>query len=457
MNGWRLRVVPATLALATVAAPAAVAAPAFCPVREGRIDPNTAVDKEALAEVLLDESHVSRLFQRRASGYRGPPGLSPVQTLIAANTDICATLTCSDDERRALIHAGQAFDAALDDSRQFIVQTVDRRAAFFFADAGSTIRCKPEETPVAIPGVASGPGQVPAQGERAGPAAGNQPSLATMLDTIRVRGTPADLVYSRRHSPSFDNASKAELSFSDDNEAGKSTATLVGAVGYPIEFHSFSGASYNSGQIIPYFAMNFDVSRKDGDPRSVSSDTYEFGSVIEFVRSVPFTQGAHVRHFELSFSIIPRVLFNRDDNSRLAALDVLFRPYYSFLNSPRPIDRNDRYRFNLLFDLRLKNGTFLRRGDRAPENSHDFSRIGSRFGLGLMTHGPGIPIELTVTDTYMLALSGRPRHLNLFQSDLSIYLDQHKYFGIDFGYSRGRAEDLSEREDKWTLAFAVRY
>lgn len=458
MSGLRTALACLLIASTTLAAgPASAETASFCPMVGEKVDASRPVDKDDLAGAALDAGGMSRPFERRAGSLRLISGLTLRQTLIVRNQAVCGDgpnhIACSDAERTALIKAFNAFLGYLADTTSYQIAIHDDRPAAFFADRGSTLSCKADPAIQIVDGGSAGPTESGTDAKAQGG------GTALSFENIRVRGSAADLIFPRGTS-GFAAADKAQLAFGDDKEAGKKTTKFVGTLGYAFALQDSIAETtrvHTTVNLIPYYGINLDTAKKKGEDKSVSSDTMEVGAVFELLRAVPFETGdGGFGHNEIYVAISPRVLFNRDDRSRLGGLNFLYRPSFDVVNTLHPIG-NSRLFWNVLADLRWNNGTFLRQGSRTDETSPDFSRIGGRLGLGFATKGGPIPAEFTVTDTYMVGLAGEPGHLNLFKTVLSLYFHEKKYFGIDFGYSRGRYEDLDPREEKWTIAFAVKY
>jgi len=439
------------------------AAPAFCPhiggKPGGKVDPSVSVDKEDLAGAAIDRGGISRPFERRLRAITPSPGLSLWQTILVRGTGLCkpkdpgATATadaidCSDAERSALGSAQIALEEFLTQSDVFVLTSpgYDRDAERFFKDPGRRLACvAPAPLPAAV---TAGGAELPSD-----PEAGSDHFALT---NFRVRGSAADLIY-ERGSSGYASADKATLEFGDDRDAGKRTTKFVGSLGYALLLDDYQTTNKDHVffGLVPYFGINLDTSKADKQPKNVSSDVLEFGSVVEYRRASTF--GTSYAPFVSYASATPRLLFNRDDKSELFGFDLLYRPTFKLLNSLRPIAPNSVIYWNVIGDIRLNNGIWLRRGERDADASRDFSRLGGRMGLGFATKGGPIPAELTISDTYLVTLAGKPSHLSLFKSDLSLYFNEDKNFGIDVAYSRGRFQDLESRVAAWTVGFAVKY
>jgi hypothetical protein len=109
-----------------------------------------------------------------------------------------------------------------------------------------------------------------------------------------------------------------------------------------------------------------------------------------------------------------------------------------------------------LFDVRAVRGEFLSRGSRLEENSEDFTRLGSRFGMAFSINGTGWPIDLVFTDTYLASLSGGD-DLEYLQGRMSLALHKDRLFTLDLTYAEGRKSDLDVDEDGWKLSLGAKF
>lgn len=428
---------------------------ALCPQRNGKIDPTANVDKDLLASAVLDEAKVPRRLEAGVPVPRGAR-LTRWQTMVAENRTLCSRgLDCGKDGADALGRASALLQFIFDDTTEFEVVAPDRRAMAFFTDERSALRCRAPS----LPDVAS---TTTATTETAN-APGPSDRLAFSWTNFRVRGGADDLVYERGTS-GFADADKATLSFGNDE--GKGSTKLVGAFGYALSLaDGFRGDSHGYVTLIPYFSANLDWSKKKGAARDVSSDLIDFGAVLEFSRSVAHVSTPdptrpdelRVTHSEDYLAAIPRLITNYKDGSQVAGLDLLYRPSYARgLNSLVQIGGSDFW-WSSILDFRFNNGVFTRTGSRDVASSRDFSRVGGRVGLSLVSDVKGVPAEFTLSDTWLWALAGQPGHLSQLKTNLSLYLNAEKYFGLDLGYARGRIGDLDARDDKWTIGLAIKY
>ena len=451
--------------LATVAWPITATAadvPAFC------ADPasvSAAVDKESIAEEVLIQNGVPAVVRTRLDAWRKaspadttfPSKLSSRQVMVLWGGQVCDTIGCTKAEVEKLTTASFAYIDLLKDT-EHLAFTGSRDPREFFLDDASTVRCLPSATKeLAIV-------QPPAPGSNTPP-----PSAWGLADrakdtpkgSIRIRGKGEDLIFADYDS-GYTDASKATISFEDDDAAGKTKTKFVGAIGYSVLFpprFSADGARRLSWGFIPYFAINLDTSKADGKAKEVSSNTLDFGTTFQIVRDQYF------QRYDVAASqyigVTPHFLINRDDKSRLLALNLLYRPTVLFspsfaLNSLRKIGGTP-LKFEPILDARFAYGHFASVGTRTGDDANDFTRLGFRYGIGLSSSIDRFPIELAVTDTPMFAISGAADDISLFQSTLSAYFDKDKHFGVEVGYSRGRATDLDERVAKWSIGLAVRY
>jgi hypothetical protein len=467
------------IALAMIAIPSAASADvvdptpllqAICPKEADgtTIDAAKPMDKEAIAGALLDSASVPRRFESMVKVYRDENRkLTPREMLIAANQTLCkewignaggkGQMTCGADAATLGVAAGE-LHWLFSQPNDFVVTGSSQTASLFFTDDHTKVFCvKSQKT--------AGPSGVPSQPGGSGPEGGgaNTGASAPLLawTNFRVRGAASDLVYDRAAS-AFSNAGKGTVSYGSDT--GKKALTLDFAVGYavPLADRWTDDEHHRFGDIVPYISPNVSWSRKPAQSKSFTSDTIDFGAVIELEQVVshltPIAGDAErVEHSEDYFAIIPHVTTNYQDHSQVAGVNILFRPSYTFgLNNLRPFGDSGLW-WDLIGDVRFNNGVFTRKGARTMDASRDFSRIGARVGAGLESDIKNFPATLNITDTFMEALTGRPRTLSEFSTDFALYLSEKKYFGLDINYSRGRFEDLSARDDKWTVGLAVKY
>lgn len=451
------------VALALVMTPDIAAAAAsdwaivLCPRREGKIDPTATVDKNLLASAVLDEAKVPRRFE---AGVIVPQGLRMTrwQTMVARNRSLCGRdLDCGKDGAEALGRSSRLLQTIFEDTTNFVVEAADRRAMAFFADERSVLRCRiTTETQTTDSGNGGG-----SAGSTNG-SASDEGASSFAWSNFRIRGGADDLVFPRGTS-GFADADKAAISLGNDD--GKNLTKLIGSFGYALTLaDGFQGSTHRYITAIPYFAANLDWSRKKGEARDVSNNLVDFGVVLEESSSVtrvsPDTDGTMppaINHFEHYFAAIPRLIINYKDNSQVAGFDLLYRPsYVRGLNSLVQIGGSDFW-WSTILDLRFNNGFFTRGGDREAKDSRDFSRIGGRVGLSLVSGVKGMPADLAIYNTRIWGLAGSPKHLSQLKANLAFYLNEERYFGIDLGYVRGRIADLEPRESKWTLGLALKY
>lgn len=460
----RAQLLPAILALALVPGAAQAAddwawAKAVCPRKsDGSIDATRYVDKDALASAALDKAGVPRRLERLATIDRG--GLNRLtrwETMVALNRTLCdGSSLCIEGDADKLGQASSLLAFVLSDSDDFSIDVADTHPGRFFFDDASQIRCKPAPAQTAAGQGAEKTKQAAVTSSQAGDSGTRLDLTPFAWSRFRVRGSSADLVYERGTS-GFSDADKSTISYGDED--GKRSTKLVLAAGYAQGlFDGFLGTDHVYGTLLPYVAANLAWSKKGTAARDVSSDTVEFGTVFEAQRSaVRSREDGGVDHFEHYLAITPHLITNYHDHSQVAGGNILYRPaYVGGLNSLVEIANTGLW-WEAIADARLNSGIFTRAGIRAADDARDFSRLGGRLGLNVTSAIAGVPADFTATDTFMWALAGHPGHLSRLKADLSLYFTDKKYFGIDLGFSRGRIEDLDDRDNKWTLGIAVKY
>ncbi|TCS10308.1 hypothetical protein [Caulobacter sp. BK020] len=419
-------------------------APAYCPRdAAGKIDITRPVDKAALAVAMIEKGQVSRTLETKIAAANQRPGYSPAAQALMLRDAFCGEgkKGCSTAEYEALVNAGNAFDYALTDAKTFTIAVTqaERDPVMFFASASAQLRCKAEEAETEKP-------------------EDDGKTKTWSLRNFRARGTSTDLIYSHG-GDGFDDTDKVEISFEDDQTAGKKSTKFVGALGYafPIGGTKPGSDKVLLGSFVPFVGVNFDTSKTKTDGKKVSSDLVEYGAILAYSLSVPKdVGGGHIQSPVWSAAAIPKVIVNHDDHSRVEGLNLLLRPTFSFINRQTEIGDSDIW-WNVIGDVRLNSGRFAKIGDRDAEASKDFIRPGARLGLRFVGQADETPVELKISDIYMGRFRGGPDHLNLFDATVSIYFNKDRDFGIDLGYTKGRDEDLDEAEDKWSVGFAAKY
>lgn len=455
----------AATALALVAWPFAATAadvPSFC------ADPasvSSPVDKEVIAEEVLIQSGVPAVVRTRLDAWRKanpddttfPSALSSRQVMVLVGGQLCDTMGCTKAEVEKLTTASFTFIDLLKDT-EHLSFAGPRDPKQFFQNSGSTVRCLPsatKELAIVKPPVAGSHSPPPsAWGLTSRPD-------TTPKGNLRIRGKGEDLVFADYDS-GYTDTSKATISFENDDAAGKTKTKLIGAIGYSVLFPAIFSDDRSrrlSWGLIPYFAINLDTSKADGKAKEVDSNTLDFGTTLQFVRDQYFS-GIDASASQY-IAVTPHFLINRDDKSQLLALNALYRPTVLLskdfaLNALRRVGGLP-VRFEPILDARFAYGHFTRVGSRTGDDANDFTRLGFRYGLGLSSSIDRFPIEFAITDTPMFVVSGAARNISILETKGSAYFDADKHFGVEVGYSKGRATDLDERVAKWSIGLAVRY
>ena len=406
------------------------------------------LDRERLAIFVLDTQGVTRQLEAWAEAHRDGRYATARQQ-VAGEEGICdASGLCTPEMARKVSAAQDTIADVLRDDRTFDNPRAISEPAAFLTDGTVSVACRTlGGAPVEMAGVGTKPRK---------------------LDLpIRVRGTPASLIF-LRGGGDFKTADKATLSFSDDGITDKRSTKLVGVLGYPISLRSVvAPGQYAFAELIPYVGINKNTSRVTGKDRTVTTDNWRLGALLTYRATQTFNAGTP--RYSVLYHVLgarPEYLFNDKDGSQVASVNLTYMPVINSipglgigLNAYRPLDRarTDFISVRPIIDLRLNGGTFTRRGDRPAQDARDFVRFGSQFGLALSHDDPNLPIDLAVTETYLLGLAGEPGELSQFKSVLSVAFDPDRYFGVDISYVRGRREDLADRERLWSIGFTLKY
>ncbi len=462
------RVAAALLATVLCAQPALAASPSYCPrVKGGTVDPAKDIDKNEFATAMVDSAGIPIVLAGRVLASATPPGLSPFETLLALGPSTCALADAGGDVPAGKIKCSQAEIDTLTKAQNDTTIALSKMtvtgagpgpvdAPNFFSTPGMSARCvaPANELVTKTPDDPATP----------------QSRDRWAITNFRVRGTPADIIY-EHGSPGFGDADPAKLTIGSDD--GKWSKSVVGTIGYAIPLVSRQNPvslKYTDTSLVPFFGVDLEESRKKGLPKDVDSNTISFGMALQFERTYPVKRPdkpGGVDSASWYLGVIPKAVFNYKDKSRIAGLNLLWRPEGTLVLAPGlelPFNANAGmgkapFLWHFIFDTRWNNGTFLRQGTRSFDESRDFSRFGMRGGITFLTYGTfKVPIELTVTDTYMfLTLAGKPGQLSEFKTDATIYFTDDKIFGLELSYARGRIEDLDSRDNKWSLALTAKY
>ena len=464
-------------ALSLVTAPALAEVPDLCPKREGSddVDPAAQIALDAFAGAALDAAKVGVTLYARASALAPLDGLSPIQSVLVRGATMCSdkpgmdTIRCSKNERQSL---GQAqfklFDllrnpAFIGVPRGGAGEPIPTPAALF--QSGAVIRCAAPKPPVGGAVIQSARSETPEDSDA-------RPRWS--LNNFRVRGTPADIIYPRGSS-AYSDADKAKLTIGRDS--GKSSTTLIGTIGYALPIigeHNIEARKFTTLDLIPFFAVNLDSSRKKGEPRNVTSDAIAFGFSLEYDVTTAYQRdeldadGRKVRRFAAFDSYLaatPKYAINYADDSALAGLNLIWRPAISLGSITEGVPINIQRKlgtlplgWSLIADVRSNSGIYVRTGSRTGNDARDFVRVGGRVGLGIASIAKSpIPFEFSVTESAMWALTGKPGHVGQLASSLTLYFNDDKIFGVELAYKRGRIEDQDERDDAWSLGLVAKY
>lgn len=441
-------------------APAICANPAYV---------RAAMDKDVFAEEMLIQAGVSAVVRVRFDAWRKDnpndpkfAGLTSRAAMAVYGAEICDSIGCTPEEGPKVAKASQIFYATLTDTAHFSFVGWRDDPAAFMRDGGGSIRCRASTTVnlAIIPPLSAGSTKPPqsAWGLNDRVAGKDRPT-----GSIRIRGKGDDLIYAQ-YDAGFTDASKANISFEHDDTTSKGSTNLVGAVGYSILFPGAFNENRTrrvSWGLIPYFGVDLETSKTKRKAREYDSDTFDVGTTFQMVEDTYSFRFKRAASQFLAFT--PHFLINRDDKSRLLAVNLLYRPTISFspslaVNGFSNIDLGDiPLKWEPILDGRFAYGHFTRAGLRTGDDANDFTRIGFRYGIGLSSRVDRFPVDLVVTDTPMFVIDGASRDISIFESTLSMFFDADKRFGTEVKFAKGRATDLDERVAKWSLGLAVRY
>jgi hypothetical protein len=425
----------------TLAAAASVAlAATLGSAAQAAIDPKLVcvdgvVDREKLAIVALTDQQVSfyPLYWAQRNGE--PFGQLPAAVRVLAIPNFCAEPAGATAAGFPKCAEGDA--AKINAAQTFFVELLEdpRFANPGHVDAPTYLRAT--NIRIGCPSAAA-----IAAAEEAAPTPFKKPDLTKL--TLRLRGTTDGLQF-RRSTSQFAGVDKATINFTNDEKDDKTTfkTNVIAGLAVPIG---------REGEIVPYIGYAIDKSKKGKDPTSVSGDTLRAGMLIDY----RLVDKAGTFYFLLR----PEYMANRKERSEIFTETASFVPVLSWLNDYAwSVRSKDRPLFSIMprGEIRAALGHFIKQGDRTADVTHDYLRVGGQFGATLSSDVDWLPLDLTVTETYLHGLRGFPRDLSQFKVVFSASLDAKKYFGVDIGYTRGKVEDLLDREHKWTIGFGAKF
>lgn len=433
-----MRPVRAATLLAFLCAAEAAQADIQIPSQAQICDPKThVIDRDKLTTYLLDQLLVSRQVEDWASAHQGRFNDITLRQRLLVDEDVCAKDPtaadhCAATDKDNLKQLGFVVASILDSqSQSYRAPYKNLEPHDFFAHAVPVVCVQDgSQAPVEM--------------------AGAVVKKFDLRVPVRVRGSPDGLYISRNDKTLFAAEPKAAISFSDDQVAGKRSEKFAVYAGYPIKLLAHDDKVHSTVEMIPFAGIARDLAQVSGKPETVNTKLWRAG--IAFDGTI--TAGG-MTHFLVAR---PEYVANTKEHSRLFGMNLTYLPVinnalndYLFARDSSPVAVRP------ILDLRLNNGHFFASGDRAPEDSHDYSRIGTQFGAAFSSNDRNYPVDLTVTYTYLHALTGNPANLHYFKTLLSLGLTKDKTFGIDVSYEDGRIEDLVSRSKDWTIGFGAKF
>jgi hypothetical protein len=270
---------------------------------------------------------------------------------------------------------------------------------------------------------------------------------------VRVRGKANDLYIDRDQGKDFQGTSQAIASYTVDDIAGKSTATVKGAVGYAIGTELVLG----NGQrfdLVPYVETNtvFVDVRPGSKSKASATETVNTG-VLASLFLVSSSNFGHV------LNVRPDYLFDLQDDSQLLTARLQYIPvirglFNDFLRFVP--DRDDFASFKPVLDFRADAGVYTEKGSNPIALEEErVVRLGGQAGITIVSDSDLVPLSFNASYTWFEGIYGRD--IGYFSSSLTWHLDPKKYFGITATYSNGEREDTAKREDQWMIGLTGRF
>lgn len=402
------------------------------------------VDRERLALFALTAAGVSRYPERWIAKHPADyPALTPAQAVLVGD-EFCKTgpdgkfihddegfPICAKDDPGKIGDAQNSVINVLTTTESYGTPAGIVDAESFFATPVADVAC--------LKGSDGKPRELEAQ---AIPSPFKQEDIP-----IRLRGSTDGLQFDRNRDKAFAGVDKASITFKDDDENKKETlkGTLIAGYAIPVVRGVF--------EVVPYFGLSIDTSKKDGQAREVSDDVARIGTLLDFRN-----HGSGIAHL---FLLRPEFARNRKEKSEVISANFSYLPIVpGTVNDAINITTGKNQSLLSIiprFDLRFNIGDFIKSGSRTIEESRSFTRLGGQLGVTITSDVKWLPVELTVTETYLASLTGKRPDVSYLKAVFSLYFDENKYFGVDLGYARGRREDLVPREANWTIGFGAKF
>lgn len=283
---------------------------------------------------------------------------------------------------------------------------------------------------------------------------------------ICLRANSDDLDIDAKQKSEFKSLKPATVSFTRQGVANKTSATLQGALGYPIplDFARPAGATSFSAEVVPYVASTQSYSKVDGKAATYGDiNNWAVGALFD--ASVNFVNAESVNNV---FMAKPQYLWNTKDRSQIASSKLIWQPWTQNLTpgGPPPINSvfsigpaSAEYHAQLLFDLRFDAGLYTDKGDNPTTiaQHRSFARGGSMFGVAVSTPALGPYLTLRVTETLLDGFAGGVPYVSLFQVALSYYFDSTGNFGATASYTNGRDEDTAEYSQTYMVGLSAKF
>lgn len=314
-----------------------------------------------------------------------------------------------------------------------------------------------------------------------------EPSKPTRMtlkwENFKIRGYADQLAYPHTSNDAPDGAHSSALYYASEgasisfkyNAAQKSRAdTFTGTLGYTFGLLDESrneGKPYadrstlSSLELTPYLSVDRQFTTKlTGNP-PVVSDTYSaniihVGTLLAASMVNRELAGRESRFLGQMIVARPDYLFNLQDKSRLATLNLRYIPFVAESVNTRWLIAPNLLNAMIIADVRLNVGAFTRVGVPVdPTLNRDFVRLGSRLGgnLQFLGFGSDYPLDWTATYTDFAPLAGFKRDLGQFQSSVSLTYGKDKLLGLTASYRNGRREDNGQRDQGWSVGLTAKY
>jgi hypothetical protein len=267
---------------------------------------------------------------------------------------------------------------------------------------------------------------------------------------LRLRGS-TDGLYFGRLEPQFKSLDAATISFSYDGASNKRIDKLLAVLGYSLDF--------GRDQLIPYIGTNRNIVNVTKKPSTTNTETVDVGLLNALSVPIDFKTDEEPNRPVLNnwLTLRPDYLFDLKDDSRLFSLQFVYMPLINGILNDYIMWHAASVSLRPIVDARLDEGIYTARGSQNVVRNRDYTRLGTQFGLALTSDNGNIPLDATLTYTYLHGFSGFFGEVTSLKSSVTLSFTKERYLGITLSTSYGRREDTAQHEQLWSISLGGRF